>query len=305
MTAAVVPAAARPGPGPIPDRLLRALDITIGRRMEGLLAGDYRSSLLGDGTELALIRPYVPGDDVRRIDWNVTARLNMPFVRETHADRELNVVIALDLSRSMAFGAEVRSKKDVMLYIAACLVFSALADQVNIGFLAFSDRVLMYSPPRRTRARVWSTLEELWMLDVPAAPTAILPAVRYLAGHLKKVSSVFFVSDFITDEDLQASRDLKVLSATHDVIGVVVEDPREAELPAGRSAIRVRDLETGKSLRVGLGEGLRRQYRDLVTSRRARLIDFFYGVPMDHVFVQSDRSAVEPLLRLFAERRRL
>lgn len=286
-------------------RELRYIEVYTAKRMRNIRLGTFTSRLRGAGFDFDEHRLYRAGDDVRRIDWNVTARLNMPFVRETHADRELNVVIALDLSRSMAFGAEVRSKKDVMLYIAACLVFSALADQVNIGFLAFSDRVLMYSPPRRTRARVWSTLEELWMLDVPAAPTAILPAVRYLAGHLKKVSSVFFVSDFITDEDLQASRDLKVLSATHDVIGVVVEDPREAELPAGRSAIRVRDLETGKSLRVGLGEGLRRQYRDLVTSRRARLIDFFYGVPMDHVFVQSDRSAVEPLLRLFAERRRL
>jgi uncharacterized protein (DUF58 family) len=283
---------------------LRYVEVYTAKRMRNIRLGTFTSRIRGAGFDFDEHRLYRPGDDVRRIDWNVTARLNMPFVRETHADRELNVVIALDLSRSMRFGAEVRSKKDVMLYIAACLVFSALADQVNIGFLAFSDRVIMYSPPRRTRARVWSMLEELWTLDVPASPTAIVPAVRYLAGHLKKLSTIFLVSDFITEENLQQAKDLKVLAATHDVVGVVVEDPREAELPAGSSAIRVRDLESGRAVRVGLSEGLRRRYRELVGTRHAQLSDMFYGVPMDHVFVRSDRSAIEPLLRLFAERRR-
>jgi hypothetical protein len=148
-------------------------------------------------------------------------------------------------------------------------------------------------------------LEEIWALDPPAARTAVLPAVRYLAGHLKKVSTVFLVSDFITDEDLQRARDLKVLAATHDVIAVVVEDPAESELPPGRSAVRLRDLESGASLRLGLGEGVRRRYRELVERRREQLTDMFYRVPMDHVFVRSDRSAIEPLLRLFAERRRV
>jgi uncharacterized protein (DUF58 family) len=285
-------------------RELRYIEVYTAKRMRNIRVGTFTSRLRGSGFDFDEHRIYRPGDDVRRIDWNVTARLNMPFVRETHADRELNVVIALDLSRSMKFGAEVRSKRDVMLYIAACLVFSALADGVNIGFLAFSDRVIMYHPPRRTRGRVWNMLEQLWKLDVPAAPTTLLPPIRYLAGHLKKMSTIFVVSDFITDERLEQSKDLKVLAATHDVIGVVVEDPHEHDLPAGRSAIRIRDLETGASLRVGLGEGLRRQYRDLVKRRRVQLSDLFYGVPMDHVFVQSDRSAVEPLLRLFAERRR-
>jgi uncharacterized protein (DUF58 family) len=285
-------------------RELRYIEVYTARRMRNLRLGTFTSRLRGAGFDFDEHRLYRPGDDVRRIDWNVTARLNTPFVRETHADRELNVVVALDMSRSMMFGPDGRSKKDVMLFIAACLVFSALADQVNIGFLAFTDRVIMYRPPRRTRSRAWSMLEELWALDVPEGPTAILPAIRYLAGHLKKVSTIFVVSDFITDERLAHAKDLKVLAATHDVIGVVVEDPHELELPPGRSAIRVRDLESGASLRVGLGETLRRYYRELVRGRRGQLADAFFGVPIDHVFVQSDRSAVEPLMRLFAERRR-
>src|SRR5206468_4998396 len=113
VTPTAAPSPARPGPGPIPDRLLRALDVTIGRRMEGLLAGDYRSSLLGEGTELALIRPYVPGDDVRRIDWNVTARTNEPHVRVDLAERVLGTWLVLDTSVSMEFGTADRRKSDV------------------------------------------------------------------------------------------------------------------------------------------------------------------------------------------------
>ena len=286
-------------------RELRYIEVYTARRMRNLRLGTSTSRLRGAGFDFDEHRLYRPGDDVRRIDWNVTARLNVPYVRETHADRELNVMIAVDLSRSMTFGTRERSKKDVTLFVAACLVFSGLADQVTIGFAAFTDRVVMYAPPRRSRARVWKVLEELWALDAPSAPTAVLPAVRFLAGHLKQVSTVFLVSDFITDENLNGARDLKVLAAKHDVIGVVVEDPAESELPPGRGAIRLRDLETGKALQVGLGEGIRRRYRELIQRRRAELIDGFYRVPMDHVFVRSDRSAIEPLLRLFAERKRV
>lgn len=291
----------------LPDHVIRELryiEVYTAKKMRNLRLGTYTSRLRGAGFDFDEHRRYRPGDDVRRIDWNVTARLNVPFVRQTHADRELNVMLAIDLSRSMAFGTRERSKKELTLFIAACLVFSGLADQVNIGFVGFADRVLMYAPPRRSRARVWKTLEELWILDPPREGTAILPAARFLAGHLKKVSTVFVVSDFVTDENLLQARDLKVLAARHDVVGVVIEDPAESELPGGRGAIRLRDLETGAAVRVGLGESVRARYRDLVRRRRDRLRDAFYRVPMDHVFVRSDRSAIEPLLRLFAERRR-
>lgn len=286
-------------------RELRYIEVYAARRMRNLRLGTSTSRIRGAGFDFDEHRLYRPGDDVRRIDWNVTARLRVPYVRETHADRELNVMIAVDLSRSMAFGTRERSKKDLTLFVAACLVFSGLADQVNIGFVAFTDRVVMHAPPRRSRARVWRVLEELWALDPPPSSTAVLPSVRFLAGHLKKVSTVFIVSDFITDETLTGARDLKVLAAKHDVIAVVVEDPAECELPPGRGAIRLRDLETGAALRVGLGEGVRRRYRELVEGRRRDLANAFYRVPMDHVFVRSDRSAFEPLLRLFAERKRV
>jgi uncharacterized protein (DUF58 family) len=286
-------------------RDLRYVEVYTAKRMRNLRLGTFTSRLRGAGFDFDEHRIYRAGDDVRRIDWNVTARLNMPFVRETHADRELNVVIALDLSRSMAFGTADQSKRGLMIYIAACLVFSALADQINIGFAAFTDRVLMYRPPRRARARAWNMLEELWRLAPTASRTAIVPAVRFLTGHLRKASCIFLVSDFITDEPLAGSGDLKVLAATNDVVAVVVEDPGEGELPAGQSTVRFRDLESGADVRLGLNDAVRQQYRELVRRRRDALTDAFYSIPIDHVFVRADRSALEPLMRLFAGRKRL
>lgn len=285
-------------------RELRYIEVYTARKIRNLRVGTYTSRLRGAGFDFDEHRLYRPGDDVRRIDWNVTARLNAPFVRETHADRELNVMIAVDLSRSMAFGTARYDKKELTLLIAACLVFSALSDQINVGVLAFADRVLSYHPPRRARARAWRLLEELWELDPPPSQTAILPAVRFLAAHLKTVSMIFLVSDFLSDEDVGAARDLKALAARHDVIAVIVEDPAEAALPAGGGAVTLRDVESGAEARVGLSRALRDEYAALAGRRRAELTRSFYRVPVDHVVVRSDRTVLEPLLRLFLRRRR-
>lgn len=290
----------------LPDevrRELRYIEMYTAKRIRNLRVGAYTSRVAGGGFDFKEHRPYRPGDDVRRIDWNVTARLRAPFVRLTDAERELNLMVALDLSPSMRFGTARRSKKDGMLFIAGCLVFSALADRINIGFVAFTDRVVAYYPPRSNRAHAWEVLEQLWALDVPATRTAVAPMARLLAGRLKRTSLVCIVSDFMTSEDLGAARDLKMLAARHDLVSVVVEDPAETALPAGSGTIRMRDMESGRSTRVGLGEDLRRRYRESAAARRQQLTEAFYKVPMDPVFVRADESAVEPLLRLFMSRK--
>jgi uncharacterized protein (DUF58 family) len=289
----------------LPDHLLRELryvELGTRRKMRNPRVGTYTSRQRGPGFDFDQHRQYRPGDDVRRMDWNATARLSTPFIRETHAERELNVTIAVDLSRSMAFGTS-RAKKELSVLAAACLVFSAIADQVNTGFLAFSDRVLRYDPPRRSRGRAWRIVEELWALEPASNSTAILPALRFLHGHLKKQNLVFLISDFLSDEDLFGKGELKMLAARHDVVGVVVEDPAEARLPPGRAALELRDLESGEFASIGLDDGLRARYADAMRERRERLAKAFYRVPMDHVFLLSDRHVVEPLLDLFAARR--
>ena len=290
----------------LPDhvrRELRYIEMYTAKRIRNLRVGAYTSRVSGTGFDFREHRPYVPGDDVRRIDWNVTARLRAPFLRLTDAERELDLIIAVDLSPSMRFGTSGRSKREATLFIAACLVFSAMADRINVGFAAFADRVVAYFPPRSHRAQTWATLDELWALDLPATRTALAPLARTLATRLKRTSLVCIVSDFMMDDPVADSRDLKIVAARHDVVSVVVEDAAESTLPAGHGTIRLRDLESGRAIRVGLNERLRRDYHEAAARRRRSLTEDFYKVPADVVFVRSDESAVEPLLRLFMSRK--
>lgn len=283
-------------------RELRYIEVYTAKRIRNLRVGPYTSPQRGPGFDFDEHQLYREGDDVRRIDWNVTARMGAPYVRHTHAERELNMMIAIDVSRSMALGAGGRSKKELMTFITGSLLFSAVSDQINTGFLAFSDRVLEYHPPRRTRAAAWSVLERCWALSPRPGTTALLPAVRHLLKTLKRMSVVFIVSDFITDEDLFRGQELAMLAAKHDVVAVVPQDATEVALPAGRGYMQVRDLESGRQVPVSLSARTRRAYADEMHARRAALARAFYRVPMDHVFVPTDGSPVEPLLSLFAAR---
>jgi uncharacterized protein (DUF58 family) len=284
-------------------RELRYIEVYTAKRIRNLRVGPYTSPQRGPGFDFDEHQPYRVGDDVRRIDWNVTARMDAPYVRHTHAERELNVMIAMDVSRSMELGATSRSKKELMTLITGSLLFSAIADQINTGFLAFSDRVLEYTAPKPTRASAWVALERSWSLAPKPGRSALLPAVRHLLKTLKRMSVVFIVSDFITDEDLFGSSELGMLAAKHDVIAVVPEDPTEAELPAGHGYMRVRDLESGRHLAVSLSPRTRRAYAEEMRARRDALARAFYRVPMDHVFVPTNEPPVLPVLSRFAARK--
>ena len=291
----------------LPDHLiheLRYIEIYTKRRFPNLRAGTYQSRLRGPGFEFDEHRLYRSGDDVRRIDWNVTARMQTPYVRETHADRELNVMVAVDVSRSMEFGTTGYSKKERQLLLTACLIYSSLADQVNTGFMMFSDKVLNYYPPRHNRARAWKFLEELWVTETEAGQTCLLPVIDYLGTHFRQEGVVFLISDFMTDDDLANSRALNMLAIKHDIIAVVVEDPGESYLPTGNSSIELMDVETGSRRLVGLGRNQRQLYAETMRKHHQDLINAFYRVPMDYVFARSDRYVVEPLLKMFAARKR-
>jgi uncharacterized protein (DUF58 family) len=284
-------------------RELRYIELMTARKIRNQRVGAYQSPLRGPGFDFDEHQPYRPGDDVRRIDWNVTARVGAPFVRHTHAERELNVVVALDASRSMLFGGSGWSKKEALTFITGSILFSALSDQVNTGFLAYSDRVLSWTPPRRARAASWQILDACWALSPASRTTSLLPAVNHLLTSLKRVSLIVFVSDFQTDEVALEDRRLWELAARHDVVAVVPQDPLEATLPPGSGYLRVRDLESGRRASIGLGRGARTAFEAAARARRDALVRAFYRVPMDHVFVPTDRSPVLPVLSLFARRR--
>ena len=283
---------------------LRYIEVYTAKKIRNQRVGVYQSPLRGAGFDFDEHQPYRAGDDVRRIDWNVTARMGAPYVRHTHAERELNLTIVMDASQSMAQGSAGYSKREAMTFITGSILFSALSDQINAGFCAFSDRVLAYTPPRRTRAAAWSILEDCWNVRSRAKRTLMIPAVQHLLVTLKRMSVIFFVSDFLTDDDVLGSGEMAQLAVRHDVIAVVPEDATEAELPGGGGYLRVRDLETGRRATIGLGRAARASYTDAMRRRRDELARAFYRVPMDHVFVPTNESLVLPVLSLFAARKR-
>ncbi|MCC7417260.1 MAG: DUF58 domain-containing protein [Acidobacteria bacterium] len=282
---------------------LRYIEVYTGKKIRNQRVGPYQSPMRGPGFDFDEHQQYRPGDDVRRIDWNVTARMGVPYVRHTHAERELNVMVAMDVSRSMEMGSTKYSKREALTFIAGSLVFSALSDQINTGFVAFADRVLGSAEPRRTRAAAWSMVQQCWETR-PArhARTRMLPLVSHLLETLKRMSVVFIVSDFQTEDDVLGSKELAVLAARHDVIAVIPEDAAELTLPPGAGYLRLRDLESGRQVTLGLGGRARRRYEDEIRRRREAMARAFYRVPIDHVYVPTDRSPVEPVLALFTAR---
>src|SRR5919197_5400106 len=220
-----------PGPGPMPEALLRALELNIGRRVEGLLAGDYRSVLHGQGSELALVRPYVPGDDVRRMDWNVTARTNEVHVRVHIAERVLVTWLVLDVSASMSFGTADRRKTDVAEGVALAVAHIASRRGNRLGVVAFGEGATRTIPPRQGRAGMLGLLLALQGLPAqPDAPPASLSqALGWTAGVARQRAVVVVVSDFRGPHDWR--RPLLQLAGRHEVIAVEIRDPREQELP--------------------------------------------------------------------------
>ncbi len=284
-------------------RELRYIEVETSRKIRNQRVGAYQSPLRGPGFDFDEHQPYRPGDDVRRIDWNVTARLGAPFVRHTHAEREMNVMVVMDVSRSMSLGSSAHSKREALTYISGSILFSAISDQINTGFMAFSDRVLMTTKPKRTRGAAWNVLQEAWDLAPHSRQTLMLPAIRQLSTTLKRMSVVFIVSDFVTGDNVLESSELAQLAAHHDLIAVVPEDRAETALPPGGGYVHLRDLESGRRVSVGLSQRARAEFAASARSRRDELARAFYRVPMDHVFVPTDVIPVLPVLSLFARRK--
>ena len=284
-------------------RELRYLEISTPKAIRTARVGPYTSRTRGPGFDFDEHRRYRAGDDVRRIDWNVTARLDAPYLRETHAERELDLIMAIDVSPSMELGAGPYSKKEVTTFITASLLFSAAADQVNAGLLAFSDRVLSWAPPRHTSGRTWRLLEEIWNVDPGRSVTAMLPAVRHLRSTLRTTSIVALVSDFVTTDDVLGSADMRMLAARHDVIAVIVENAVDTSLPPGQGFVRVRDVESGVEAVVALNDQTRGALAESVDRRRKTIAGACHSLGVPFAFVRSEAPVMQPVIELFARRR--
>jgi uncharacterized protein (DUF58 family) len=281
------PTPERPGPGPISDALLRALDVTIGRRVEGVLAGDYRSAVLGSGTELAQVRPYIAGDDVRQIDWNVTARTGEPHVRVQLAERVMVTWLVLDTSLSMQFGTADRRKVDVAEGVALAVGHVATRRGNRLGIVTFGGADPTLLPPRQGRVGLLGLLSALRDDGDQSAvgATSLGAALTQTAALARQRALVVVVSDFRGPFDWR--RPLLQLAGRHDVVAVEIRDPREQELPNVGDLWLV-DPETGEQLRVDTRDSrLRARFKEAAAEERSGLARTLATLGVRHVVLST------------------
>jgi uncharacterized protein (DUF58 family) len=295
----------RPGPGPLPAALLRKVDVTVRRRIDGLLAGDHRSSTFGDGTELAQVRPYVLGDDVRMIDWNVTARTGEPHVRVNVAERAVESWLLLDTSASMTFGTADRRKWDVAEGVSFAVGHFAARRGNRLAVATFGDHSPTTAPPRQGRRGFLSLLLALRREPdlEPHGPTSLGGALTRLANAVRRRSVIVIVSDFRGPRDWR--RPLLRLASRHDVLAVEVRDPREQELPAVGHLWLV-DPESGRQLHVDTGSAkLRDRFRDEAEADRNDVARELRSLGVGHLVLSTSGDWLRELVAfLTTERRR-
>ena len=297
------PTPARPGPGPLAEGLLRALDISIGRRVEGQLAGDFRSNLLGAGTELAMIRPYVAGDDVRRIDWAVTARTGETHVRVDLAERVLVTWLVLDTSVSMQFGTADRRKADVAEGVAVAIGHLSTRRGNRLGVVTFGGEESRALPPRQGRVGLVGLLAALRTEPPAEGPgsTTLASALRRTGALARQRSLVVVVSDFRGDREWR--RPLLELSGHHDVVAAEVRDPREQEL-TNVGLLYLVDPETGRQLRVDTrSRRLRERFAVAAAAERAELERSLSSVGVRHVVLSTSGDWLRPLVTFLRKSR--
>ncbi len=282
-------------------RQIRELEIKARILADEMLLGTYRSVFRGSGLDFEEVREYEQGDDIRSIDWNVTARMGSPFVKKYREDRELNIYLAVDVSSSTWFGSGERSKRDLAAEVAALLAVVALRNNDRVGLLLFSDRIVEFIPPRQSRDHLLRVIRDLLFSEAERARTDLAGPARFLRNVTKKRSVVFLLSDFL-DGDFASP--LRRLGQKHDVVALTLNDPRELELPRV-GIVALEDAETGGVDYVDTGVArVRETYARTQRERRAERRRAFARMAIDSADLSTDRPYVPLLLALFSARSR-
>lgn len=280
---------------------VRQLEIRTRGLVNQLFSGEYHSVFKGRGMEFAEVREYQFGDDIRTIDWNVTARFNHPFVKVFEEERELTVILVVDMSGSQFFGSHQNLKRDIATEISAILAFSAMKNNDKVGLLLFTNRIEKFVPPRKGRGHTLRIIRELLSFEPRAVGTNIRTALEYLNHIQKKRSIVFLLSDFI---DTGYESALRIVGKRHDLIGVVLQDPRETTLP-NVGLLRIRDAETGEIRYLDTNDQRTRflyhEFRQRAIEQRRML---FLKSKLDEIRISLDQPYIKPLTDFFRLRER-
>lgn len=280
-------------------RQVGKIRIVTSRLVDERLSGEYHSVFKGQGIEFDEVREYVAGDDVRSIDWNVTARMGHPFVKRFSEERELTVMFLVDISGSQCFGSTTRSKAEVAAEVTCLLALSAIKNEDKVGLVLFSDRIEKSIPPRKGRTAVMRLVREVLAAEETRRGTDIAAALRFLNNVQKRKAVVFLISDFM---DTDYERELRVASKKHDIICCTVSDPREAELP-DVGLIQVEDPETGELIVVDTGSpAFRRQFGERAQREGEALRALLRRLKTDTIEVSTDRPFIDDVRKLFRQR---
>jgi len=280
---------------------VRKIEIKSRGLSKHIFAGEYHSAFKGKGMAFSEVREYQFGDDIRNIDWNVTARFNHPYIKIYEEERELTVMLILDVSGSRNFGTQVMLKKNLITEISAVLSFSAIQNNDKVGVIMFSDRIEKFIPPKKGKQHILRIIRELLNFEPVSTGTNITGALRFLINAIKKRSTAFLISDFMDDNFEDA---LKIASKKHDLVGLKIYDLRETELPP-IGLVKLLDAESGRDIWIDTSESyIRDTYRHSWRKRNEDMDEMLSRFGVDYASISTGEDYVKPLINLFKRRAR-
>lgn len=293
-----------PPPFPEPEKSIdpqllnqvRAIQVKTNHLVNDLMAGEYVSAFKGRGMEFSEVREYQPGDDVRLIDWNVTARINQPYIKEFKEERELSMVLLVDVSSSCDFGSVGKLKHEICAELASILAFAAIKNNDKIGLIVFSDKIEKYIPPKKGKAHIWNIIRTILDFQPQGRGTDLNLPLEYLLNIQKRKTVTFLISDF---QARGYETTLRLVKQKHDLIALLIIDPRERELP-NVGLIHLEDAETGETILVDTADPeTTRRFARRVQKNIREMKSLFNSAGIDIIEVRTDHSLVEPLIRYF------
>ncbi len=280
---------------------VRKIEIKTRGLSRNIFAGEYHSQFKGRGMAFSEVREYQPGDDVRSIDWNVTARLNKPYIKVFEEERELTVMLLVDVSGSRNFGSISQFKRDMMAEVAATLAFSTIENNDKVGVLFFSDKIEKFIPAKKGKTHVLHIIRELLSYEPESQGTDIAGALHYFANAQKRRSTAFLISDLLVDRPAEMEKPLMICANRHDLNVIRVYDRRDEELP-DVGLLKLKDPETGQRIWVDSSvEATRNRYADVAAKRNTALHELFTKTGTNTVSVRTDEDYVKALMHLFKQ----
>jgi uncharacterized protein (DUF58 family) len=280
---------------------VRQIEIKTKGLVNQVFSGEYHSVFKGRGMEFSEVREYQFGDDIRNIDWNVTARFGHPYIKIFEEERELTVILMVDLSGSLSFGTVDKTKQQVAAELSAILAFSAMKNNDKVGLILFTDKIEKFVPPRKGRTHVLRIISEVLSFEPSGKSTGLKQALEYMNNAIKKRSIAFLLSDFI-DEGFE--KILRIVGRKHDLIGIVIKDEKEDNIPKV-GIVKFMDAETGEQRYIDTSDTkFQRWYRLLIEEKKKNMKNLFITSRLDSIEIQTGQNYITPLVQFFRMRER-